>query len=231
MDQTIGLRKIKNIIPREGQEWSVIAYVISSEVVDGFHGLWFLIGTYSKRKKAIKTAEKLINETGIKSIYAMKTCEWNEINEKTITDRTILVEEDVNNIDSELLKIQKKEHETLKRKYEDDQILKEELRKTIEYEQTEGTIEHYTRQWYLMIKQYETINFIEKKLEENKNTYKKMIDNIKKLDNNNPSYQENWLNKLTEFLPKRGEEDLLELLIEKHKAIITDLYKTTESVK
>lgn len=244
IDQTIGLRKIAKLKAKEGQAWSIVVYVLSNEVVDGFHGLWFFIGTYSKRKEAVSRAEELIKETGISSIYAMSTCQWREIDENFKADRTIFVKDD---IDKKLRKVQKEQQNKLRKKYEDEQLMKEEMEEMIKYEQEEGTIEHYTRQWYLLIKQYDKINYMKEQLKLENENYEKMIKNIQELQNKYPNLESSkseeeddekgdnedeersdkqksdWIERLKVTLPKRGEEDLLKYIIEKHQLISQEI--------
>lgn len=215
----IGLRKLQKIKPKRDQKWCVISYILSDEVKDGMHGLWNLIGTYNNREDAIDTAKDLVKETGITSIYAMPTCEWREIDERVKVDRTIIVEDEKDNIDKEIIKRQKTEHEILQKKYEDNELLKKELMKTLKLEKNEESVEYYTRLWYLAIKQYEKINHLKEEIKTIEKSYKKMIDDIKNLDIKYPDHQNNWISKLEESLPKRGEQDLLDFLITKHTEI------------
>ena len=220
INHTIGLRKIAmKCKPKPGQEWAIIAYVISEEVVDGFHGLWFLVGTYSSREETVKEAKELIRETGIQSIHAIKTCTWGKIDETTKYDRTIFVKDERDDVDKKLRKIQKDEQNKLRRKYEDNKIIKEEMEETIKLEQEEDSIEHYTRKWFLAVKQYEKLEYLHDEVIKAQDIYQKMIYNIKELNNKYEKHKDNWIPNLAKNLRKKGEENLLDIIIDRYNII------------
>ena len=93
-----GFKKIKDIRSRPGQEFCVMAYFLTDKISpEGSRGMWFLVGTFPQPDMAIKEAESLIRKTGINSIYAMQTCDWQEINDVFKPNRIKFVPPDRDN--------------------------------------------------------------------------------------------------------------------------------------
>lgn len=229
--------EIKNILSREkainsfrliakksaivGQEFCVIAYFLTNEISkEGSHGMWFLVGVYNRAELAIKEAEKIIKDTGLRSIYAMKTCDWQEINDKFEPDRIKLVPV---GRDEKLKKQHLKEYEDKVNEFKKEEEIAKEIDEEQERELQPDQIEYYNRQWFLAIKNKAMVENLKIKLNEVSKSLDTRIENIKKVYQENPQFEDQWLNVLGEKLPKRGEQHILDALIKGHEEMLPSI--------
>ena len=217
---TMGLKRLQdNIKPKDGQQYVVVTYIISNTVVDGFHGLWFFIGTHSTAESANKQAKEVIEEYGIESTYSLPMCTWRRIDERVKTDRTILVKTEKDEISDNLNTMVKKEQTRLKTEYETHQIMREEITKDNEMMLDTNSVQYFTRKWNLLIYKYQELEELDKIYKENTVIYEKMKNEVKELEEKYPEHTKSWLHILKDKLPKRNEEDSLNKIIKYHKLI------------
>lgn len=217
-----GLTRIKKIRPQPGQEFCVIAYFLTSEVSqEGVHGMWFLVGTYPRSDMATERATELIEETGINSIYAMKTCDWQEINDKFTPDRTKIVPI---GRDMKLREQHAREYQEQADRFEKDKEISQEIEEEQERELSDDSVEYYTRQWYLAIKNRSAIESMKQQLVDVEKSLDQRVENIRRAHSAHPEHEENWLSILGEKLPKRNEGRLLELLQRGHHEMKDEVF-------
>lgn len=180
-------KKIANIRPQPGQEFCVIVYFLSKEISpEGSRGMWFLIGTYPRADMAKEAATSLIKDTGIKLIYAMKTCDWQDINDKFNSDRIKLVPA---GRDKRLREKHLEEYEQSVEEYKHEQEIAKEIEEEQERELKPDQIEYYTRQWYLAIKNRATIEKLRQQLREETNLMNHRIKNIREASQCHPEFE------------------------------------------
>ena len=205
-----GYQQIEKIRAEPGQGFCVVAYFLSNEIgPDGCHGLWYFIGTFSSADQAKDKAIELIEKTGIRSIYAMQTCSWQEINDKFAPDRIKLVPTDKR---GKLRQQHEKEYQELSEQYEREKEIREELEEELTRESDSDSLEYYIQQWYRTIKNTALVEKLEADLKEIKNQLEESKDNLHEAYQKNPDHEKNWIPQLEDRLPKRGEEQLLEAL-------------------
>lgn len=204
--------------PIVGQEFCVIAYFLSDQITSsGSRGMWFLVGTYPRPDIAEEAAISLIEESGIKSIYTMKTCDWQDINNKFEPNRIKSVPLGK---DKRLQEQHLKEYEKTVQDFKKEQEIADEIEKEQELEIKNDSVEYYTRQWFLAIKNKSLVEDLTSKLKEATNNMNLRINNIRDSYKNHPEYEDQWLEILREKLPRRGEENILKALEKGHLEMI-----------
>ena len=205
-----GFKNIEKISAQPGQDFCVVAYFLSEKIgSDGCHGLWYFLGTYSSAKKAKDKAIKLIEKTGIQTIYATKTCSWQEINDRHQSDRTKMVPIDK---EGKLRQQHEKEQREIARKFEQEKQLRYEIQADILKEADPTSIEYYEQQWFRIVKSNAAIVKLQNEIDSFKKTYLESVENINEAYRANPSHEKNWIPHLEEKLTRRGESDLFEAL-------------------
>ena len=205
-----GFKQLEKISASPGQEFCVIAYFLSDEIKDdGCHGLWYLLGTYPSAKKAKVKAIKTIEKTGIPTIYATRTCSWQEINDRYQPNRIKTVPTDK---DGKLRKQHEKEQKKIANQFEREKELQHELEEDMGKESDPTSIEYYIQQWFRIIKTKAAIEKLETELSGYKSTYDEGVSNLQEAYKLNPSHETNWIPRLEDRLPKRGETNILEAL-------------------
>ncbi len=105
------------------------------------------------------------------------------------------------------------------------QAILEEIEQERLIAQKEGTIEHYTRLWYLIIRNKDRLIECQTGIKHYDQKYKERIEELRKAHEKHPEYEDEWLTRLKPKLKKRGEEHILEMLQNQHselKSIIFD---------
>ena len=203
-------KQLEKIKAPSGQEFCVVAYFLSDKIgTDGCHGLWFFLGTYHTEKEAKKRASKIIEKTGIQTIYATRTCSWQEINDQVQSDRTKMVPVDK---DSKLRHAYEKEQKRLLEKQEHERQLRKEIEAEISEESDPSSIEYYTQQWFRAIKSKTYIEDLKSQIDSYYKNYEEAVHNLREANKSNPIHEDNWLSSLEEKLIKRDESDLFEAL-------------------
>lgn len=218
-----GFLQIEKILPNPGQEFCVVAYFICDQVAkNGSHGMWFFIGTFASADQAREKATEIIEKTGIRTVYAMKTCSWQEINDKFQPDRTQLVPVDKR---GKLRQQHEKEYQEMSEQYEREKEIRQEVEDELTKESDVDSLEYYIQQWFRIIKNTATIEKLESELDQIKKQLTESTANLKNAYQRNPGHEGNWIPQLEERLPKRGEEQLLEALKMGSKELRDDILK------
>jgi len=217
---THGLERLqKDYKPLDNQKYCVVTYVIVNEVVNGLHGMWFFVGTYKTAKKANKVAIDIIKKYNIQSTYAMPVCQWREIDENFKPDKTIFVGDEKKENEKNLGKMIDHEQKRLKKEFEKQAELRQDLEKDNEKMLDPESVQFFTRKWFLLINKYRKIEEFRKIIEEEENKYNEMLNEVRELEKEYPNHKESWIDILKEKLQKRGEHESLENIIKYHKII------------
>lgn len=203
-----GFKEIMKIKPQPGQEFCVIAYFILDKNYiekNGSYGMLFIVGTYPRADMAIEKAEEMIRKTEINSIYAMKTCDFQEINDKYKPNRTKYVPI---NRDKILEDQHEKEYQEIKEELEKREKIEKDIEKEIEKEKDPTSLEYYTQEWYSTIINKSMIDQMKKKLQEEENQFQLKLKKIKDLDNKNPTHYSKMLPELKKTMIERNEENI-----------------------
>lgn len=221
-----GLNNIKKIKSIPGQKYCVIAYFLIPvneinvpENKIQSRGLWYLIGTYSKKTKADEVAINLIKSTGIKTIYSKLTCKWNSLDIRTNNNGIKYVD---SNEDKLLKDHRVRERKDIKESYLKQEEMQKEINEEQENEMDHDSIEYYTRQWYLTIKSRSQFEEAKKNLDTYEQKYNNINNKMKELILLHPEYEKTWLNRLETRLEKRGETNIFEMIKEGHNIITTE---------
>lgn len=202
--------EIEKFTARPGQTFCAVAYFLTKEISDeGSRGLWFFLGTFNSIKAVTKYVGKVIERTKIRSVYAMHTCTWQDINSDFKPDRTKMVPIDK---ESRIRQQHEKEYKSTVKAYEKEKEVSDQIEDECFREGELDSVEYYTRQWYLLIKNTSTVEKLEGDLKQAKKMQHDRITKLKEAYKNHPEHEDNWLKQLEERLPKRGETDLLEAL-------------------
>lgn len=205
-----GYIEIEKIRAQPGQGFCVVAYFLGTEIAkDGCRGMWYFIGTFPTSDQAIESATSLIEKTGIQSIYAMQTCSWQEINDKFSPDRIKMVPIDKR---GKLRQQHEKEYQELAEQYERESEIRKEIEEELTQESDPDSLEYYIQQWFRTIKSASIIEKLEADLKKARKQQDESATNLREAYGKNPSHEDNWIPRLEERLPKRGEEQLLEAL-------------------
>lgn len=89
IDSGKALQKLK---PPAGQDFCVMAYLLATEVKEGMHGMWILLGCYRSEEKAKQRAQHIIQTTGHPNVVWAPTGQWRPLTEKVDVERTTYVE-------------------------------------------------------------------------------------------------------------------------------------------
>ncbi len=205
-----GYIQIEKIRAQPGQGFCVVAYFLCDVIApNGCHGMWYFIGTFTSADQATESATNLIEKTGIRTIYAMETCSWQEINDKFSPNRIKMVPVDKR---GKLRQQHEKEYQELADQYERETEIRKEIEEELTQESDPDSLEYYIQQWFRTIKSTALIEKLESDLREARKQRDESVTNLREAYGKNPSHEDNWIPQLDERLPQRGEEQLLEAL-------------------
>lgn len=202
-------KKLMKIKPLPDQKYCVISYFLldPQSIVDPnnknkSYGMWTFLGAFGTQKEAIKYAEKVILETQHSMVFATSSCTWEDLTTVDNHKDTLWVSTDT---DAKLRKQHEKEYNEEINKIKLKEELDEELEAEMELEQDINSLEYYTRNWYLAIKNKSIIEDYKNKLDSMQKNFQMRIDNIKKSELSHPDYRTKWLPILKSKLSRRNE--------------------------
>lgn len=197
--------------PKE-QKFTVYAYFLTDEKIikeTGIYGYHIQLGNYETRKEANKVVNEIIQQTGHKLIYSAPICSWQEINSTIDNERTKWITENgKKNLKQQQQKEIMYEQEMIKKREKINKEISEEKDKELD----KTTIEHYTHNWYLAIRNYSMIEYYKDKLNKIEEKFNNRVKNIKEQYSKQPEYEKKWLDVLKEKLKNRDEENIYELI-------------------
>ena len=155
----------------------------------------------------------------------MKTCDWQDINDKFSPDRTKLVPI---GRDMKLREQHNREYQDQVDRFEKEKEISREIEEEQERELSADSVEYYTRQWYLAIKNRAAIESMKQQLGDLEKSYDRRINNIREAYRRHPEHDDVWLRNLGEKLPKRREEKLLELIQQGYKEMKDEVFGASD---
>lgn len=210
-------RLLENIEIPHDQNYTIYAYILYEQPMNGEHGYQIYLGSYPTREEAVKKAKEIIELTEHSTIYVCKTCQWEKIDEKKDIDRTNYVP-----ISKHPEKLDKIYYEQLE-KEQKAKIKREKIMKGIEEQQQKeldpNSIENYVNNWFLAIKNYKSYQYHIQKATHFKKMFMNRKKSIKKQYKEQPEYEEQWENIYKKRLQERGEMDVFLALQKGHSEL------------
>jgi len=203
------LELAKKYRPLPGQSFCVVAYFLLDPPTNDLYGMWYLIGTYATANEALDVAETVIRKTGIKSVFATKTCNWESLDNTFKPDRTKWVHTDKEAL---LRQQHEKEYREEIENIKDREKILLELEDDKIKENDPSTIQHYTYNWYTAIKNYSTVQYHQEKLKQALANYHKRVHLIRQQYSNQPELDSQWLSVIKQKLEQRKELNVYDAL-------------------
>jgi len=207
------LIRIQDETPLSGQDYSVIVYVLTDEVgPNGEHGVFYIRGGYSCAKDAVNAAKELIDKYDINNVFAVPNCKWETLTKHRKSDRTIYTKpEKLNDMINHYASDSQSE---LKKQFENSAQakLRDEISREQELADVPGTIENFTRLWYLLIKNTGSLKYHQSQVDHFTRKNIEREKELRKAVDEHPEYLEQWLPRLESKLKERNEPQLLELI-------------------
>jgi hypothetical protein len=200
------LAKLK---PPPDQEYSVLAYFLA-EKPENVYGFYIPLGNYPTKEQAINRVKHIIEITGHKSIFVMKTCTWQALDDQVRHDRTEYIPVDMN---GKLLQQYQKDIAAENERLEERKRIEEELLSERENEQDPTTIDSYIHNWYVAIKNRATYSYYSSEALKAKENFDKRVSAIRDQYARQPDFDEKWLPLLKERLTRRNEGHIYEMIV------------------
>nr|QBK89796.1 MAG: uncharacterized protein LCPAC101_00790 [Pithovirus LCPAC101] len=216
------LKKLENVEREPGQNFSVVGYflvplkeLVSDDADDLStpRGMWINLGSYSSYKQANKRREAVIKQTDVSSIWIQEMYEWQYISNGNIPKNVKNNAKDIN-LDKEELILEQTRRERIKIQEEREKMdkMRKDIDNDIEKEMNKGSIEYYTRQWWLASKDKSYYEIVKREMNKYEKLYRDKLDKIKELDIEYPEYKNKWKDVLKPKLMARNEENLYNLI-------------------
>lgn len=210
-------KELERVVPPRNQSYSIYAYFLYSEPLDGVHGKQIFLGGYGSAEEAFSRATNLMKKTGHDCIYVCKTCSWEDIDEIKRPDRTITVDPKAKG--SQLEKQFKEELKKRQEEKERQEQISQDIELQAERELDPTTIEHYAHNWYLAIKHKANYEYHKAEMEKYEKLFNQKSEKIKNQYKTQPELEGEWLSLYEERLKSRGEEDTFAFMKEGHKIL------------
>lgn len=219
IDSGKALQKLK---PPAGQDFCVMAYVLSSEVKEGMYGMWIVLGCYRTEDKAKQYAQHIVQTTGHPNVVWAPTGQWRPLTDKVDLERTSYVEitpkppkAPLENKMSELLKQEDMKREALaaEQKRIREEILEEQKRA-----EDPTTIDYYIKLWYLIIRnkakldEYQAKPTDKQQMQAAEKIFSERIQILRELASKRPDMEMTWLEILRDRMIRRREEKIYEMI-------------------
>lgn len=216
-----GYKSIQNIKPIVGQEYCIVAYILFDCISpEGDRGFWIFIRTCSNKEQAINYAHEIIETTGIKSVYAYKTCTWEKISTNFKPDSiSYVTPKEKDEKEAVLDKQHKKEYDEMVQSLQKQEKIAEEIDNTIEEEKDINSLEYYKRLWFLIIKNNTEIINTKLKLQQLEQKQIERISMLHMARTKNPNYEKEWLPLIVNRLKERDEESMAIYLQEQYNEL------------
>jgi hypothetical protein len=216
------LAKLK---PPAGQEFSVVAYFLADNPKD-VYGFYIPLGNFATKEKAKELVDHIIETTGHRSVYVMKTCSWQELDTQFRPDRTECVPVDQ---EGKLRRQNNKEQEEERIKLEKRQALEEDIIREKDAETDPTTIEHYTHNWFVAIKNHAAYRHYREQTDRAKASYDKRVRAIREQYTRQPEYDTQWLDRLKTRLQRSGETRIFDAIVKAVGELRRDILTSSEA--
>jgi len=211
---------LQNVTIPEDQRYCLLAYFIIDPAKNGNHGMWIFLGAFGTAKKAAERGDEIIRKTDYKCLLVRPSGEWQDLLENPDTSKIKWIPVDKESIlREERRKEFKKEQQEIKLRRQREQ----QLARDKEQELIEGTLEHYTHQWYMAVRTFADISYHEKELKEARELYQERVAAIRKGYASHPEHEDNWLTVLEPKLKERQEEHIFELMQKGHDELLAEI--------
>lgn len=203
------------------QAYCVIVYSFSKEIgEDGLRGLWYVQGTYSKPKAAIKAAKKITRETGL-TANVVTTAEVVTMKPQLEQSKVITLSKEER--DDQMTRQEEEDCEAEIDQYEKQMAIKEILEKDLRQSQKPDSLERYRQNWYDRITLEMEIGQMKRLLDQKKKKAKELDLVIRKGYVDHPEYDVQIPDAFKKILTSLGEEHYIEMLTEGHAALRYDV--------
>lgn len=206
--QLQALNTYKNLMKTKipyGQNYCIWAYfLLDKPSDDGLYGKIIFLGAYGK-KEALDKAEEIVKNTGHTGIIVTPSGKWENLSLELKMDKTKWVAEDH---ETALRLQQEKEIKKENKKKEKIDKIKKDIEEEMRLEDDPATIEHYTHNWYLAVKDKMAINMYKQKLDEMEKAYEKRVSLIRKQEEESPIMESKWLPLLETKMKERDESHI-----------------------
>ncbi len=214
-----GLQLIQKESPPPGQAYTVVVYILTNTIgTNGERGMIFIIGSYPSAKGAVDKAKEIVDKTGITGVYALPTCKWEDIDTKYRPDRTIYVEPSKLNKKLDSFWSRSIETQESERTYTEPSLKDPEPD-----DWRAGTLDHYTRLWYLLIKNKTKLNDLKQQVKHYETMLTKRADELQLVHKEHPEFESQWLSGVERRLKSTGEADLLTMIKNGHQELVKEV--------
>ena len=204
---TNSFKQLMSLSPPNGQQFSVVAYFIIDPPTNGRHGMWMHLGYYSSAKKAQTKAQQIIEQTGHPGVIVSPSCSWQYLDENPNNIKRVDTDVD-GTLRSQHAKLYQQELARIRQR--------EQIESSIEHDQEQSlvptTIEHYTQNWYLTVRNFAAVEHYRKMLADAEQAYQKRVELIQQQYAQQPEFDTTWLPILKSKLAERGEDNVFELI-------------------
>jgi hypothetical protein len=207
--------------PPTDQEYVIYAYFLYSEPKDGVYGKQIFLGAYPTKRKALEELDVIIRKTGHDCIYVTESCYWQDIDERKRPDRTLYMDPDTHAKELE----EQYRHKILKESEQQEKrdMITRELEEQAEKELDPTTIEYYAHNWFNAIKNKSSYEYHKEQMNHYEKMFNKRADKIRQQYQDQPEYEDKWLDLYKYRLTRRGEEDIFIMMREGHKALVDEI--------
>lgn len=221
-----GLQAITKLRPISGSRYCVYTYALNENIidtngkVDDFRGMFFILGTFDKKKDAEDHIKDLMVKTKHSEFYISEYGKPIRISTDIDTSNISKIYVDNNNKIKELESEQYKKDKEL---YEKKIKIENDIVQEAENEFDINHIDHFQRQCYLALKNKTTYENHKENMEKALKNYEKNVVSIREHYKNHPEHEEQWLPNLKEKLIERGELPMYNVIESNYSKYRNDL--------
>lgn len=201
------LKALTRLRSKPGCNWCVFAYALNKDIikegkVDDLHAMVFQFGSFEKKEDAETHAKSIIEITGYPAVvvspYATAVPLTSKVSDHPTEDVPV-------DLSGKMLKFESDQYKRDKEEFERRQRIEQDIVKEAEQETDPNSLEYFKRQCYLLVKNTQEAEALQKNLETSRTNiakYKeKAIEHLK----THPGHESQWLPFLKEKLVERGE--------------------------
>lgn len=186
-----------------GQQYCIWAYFLLDKPSDeGLYGKLIFLGAYQTKKDALEKATEIFKNTKHEGIIISIGGKWEDLTTKPDMCKIKWVAEDH---EAELHLQQEREMKKENKKREKAERIKKEIEIEMRNEDNPSTLDHYTQNWFLAVKDKAAIKMYRQKLEEMEKAYNKRVNLIQKQESLQPEMETIWLSSLETKMKDRDE--------------------------
>lgn len=208
--QTINTFKaIAKLRPPMDQEFSVISYALIDDPKKEKIAMYIPLGNYPTRERALERVNFIIESTGHRSVFVMKTCRWQELSTQYQPDRVEFVQTDQ---DGKLVKLHNEQLEQEKQEFEKRKRVEEEMMKEQDARNDPSSLDHYIHNWFVAIRNRTAFLEYQKNAQSAYDNYQKRVVAIRDQYAKQPEFEAQWLAEVKRKLADRHESHIYDIL-------------------